>query len=154
MRTYDFAPLWRSTVGFDRTFDLLNSEWLSSQPEYPPYDIVRTGQDAYVITMALAGFSPENISITAEQNLLTVEGKMPERGERELLYRGIAERPFAFRVGLEDHVEVESATHENGLLQIHLIRRVPERMRSRRIEIGTTGAAKPAKVKQDRVRAA
>jgi molecular chaperone IbpA len=156
MRTYDFTPLWRSTVGFDRVFDLLNSDWLGSPPEYPPYDIERIGDDAYVITMALAGFSPDNISVTAEQNLLTVEGKVPEGEERDVLYRGIAARPFAFRVRLEDHVEVDSATYENGLLQIHLIRKVPERMRARRIEIGPAGAApsKPAKTKQDRIRAA
>ena len=137
MRNYDFTPLWRSTVGFDRVFDLLNSNSLAqAQQDYPPYDIERSGEDAYRVSLAVAGFSPEEISITAQQNLLTVTGQKEEASEREYLHHGIAQRPFEFRVSLEDHIEVEAANFNNGLLQIELVRRVPEAMKPRRIEIG------------------
>jgi molecular chaperone IbpA len=137
MRTYDFTPLWRSTVGFDRVFDILNNNSLAqAQPDYPPYNIERVGEDAYRVSLAVAGFSPEEISITAQQNLLTVTGQKEEPPEREYLHHGIAQRPFEFRVSLEDHVEVEAASFDNGLLQIDLVRRIPEAMKPRRIEIG------------------
>ncbi len=137
MRTYDFTPLWRSTVGFDRVFDLINGNSSQTQPDYPPYNIERVGDDAYRVSLALAGFSPEQVSIVAQQNLLTVTGeKQAAPAGKEYLHQGIAERPFEFRVSLEDHVEVEAATFENGLLQIDLVRRIPEAMKPRRIEIG------------------
>jgi molecular chaperone IbpA len=139
MRTYDFTPLWRSTIGFDHIFDLLNNNPARAQGEgdYPPYNIERSGEDAYRVSLALAGFSPEEISITAQQNLLTVTGeKVTPPFQRDYLHHGIAERPFELRVSLEDHVEVEAATFENGLLQIDLARRVPEAMKPRRIQIG------------------
>lgn len=137
MRTYDFSPLWRSTVGFDRVFDLLNSDVLSgSQPDYPPYNIERTGDDSFRVSLAVAGFSPEQISITAQQNLLIIVGEKAMAEQRDYLHHGIAERPFELRVSLEDHVEVASAAFENGLLQIDLVRRIPEAMKPRRIEIG------------------
>ena len=140
MRTYDFTPLWRSTVGFDHIFDLLNNNTTRAQAEgdYPPYNIERSGNDAYRVSLALAGFSPEEVSITAQQNLLTVTGeKTPPSAERDYLHHGIAERPFELQVSLEDHVEVEAATLENGLLQIDLVRRIPEAMKPRRIQIGS-----------------
>src|SRR6202008_1815695 len=92
--------------------------------------------DAYRVSLAVAGFSPEEISITAQQNLLIVTGQKQETAERDYLHRGIAERPFEFRVSLEDHVEVEAANYDNGLLQIELVRRIPEAMKPRRIDIG------------------
>ena len=139
MRNYDFTPLWRSTVGYDRVFDILNSNLLAQpQPDYPPYNIERLGEDAYRVSLAVAGFSPEEISITAQQNLLTVAGQKPERPQAEYLHQGIAQRPFELRVSLEDHIEVEAASFDNGLLQIELVRRVPEAMKPRRIDIGTS----------------
>jgi molecular chaperone IbpA len=142
MRTYDFTPLWRSTVGFDRVFDILNSNSLAqAQPEYPPYNIERSGEDTYRVSLAVAGFSPEEISITAQQNLLTVTGQKEDPAEGEYLHRGIAQRPFEFRVSLEDHIEVEAASFDNGLLQIDLVRRVPEAVKPRRIEIGSVQAS-------------
>jgi len=148
MRTYDFAPLWRSSVGFDRLFDLINdTQRLETQDNYPPYDIVRTGENAYRISLALAGFSPNEISITAQQNRLTVAGGKPDSHagptpEHAYLHQGIAGRPFERQFNLEDHVEVEGASFENGLLQIDLARKIPEAMKPRRIEIGTGASAR------------
>ena len=149
MRTYDFAPLSRSSIGFDRLFDLLNSNsQFEGQSEYPPYDISRSVDDTYCITLALAGFAPEEIAITAQQNLLTVTGEKADATNHQYLHQGIAARPFEHRFSLEDHIEVEGASFENGLLQIDLVRKVPEAMKSRRIEIGTGKASsKPAKGK-------
>jgi len=158
MRTFDFSPLWRSSVGFDRVFDLLNnnSRLLEAQADWPPYDIARTGEETYRITLALAGFSHDEISITAQQNLLTVSGQKAETPNQEYLHQGIVARPFEQKFGLEDHVEIESASFENGLLQIDLIRRIPEAMKPRRISINqANGASKPAKGKTvEHVRAA
>jgi molecular chaperone IbpA len=138
MRNYDFTPLWRSTVGFDRTFDLLNnSQMLDGQDNYPPYDIARTGEESYRISLAIAGFSPDDIAITAQQNLLTVAGRRAELADHDYIYQGISARPFDRHFSLADHVEVEKATCENGLLQIDLVRKVPEAMKPRRIEIAT-----------------
>jgi molecular chaperone IbpA len=158
MRTYDFTPLWRSSIGFDRVFDLLNdnSRLLDGQDNWPPYDIARTGDDTYRITLALAGFSPEEVSITAQQNFLTVAGQRAEAPNQEFLHQGIAARPFEHKFSLEDHVEVEGASFENGLLQVDLVRRIPEAMKPRRIAIGqAAGTSKPAKGKTvEHVRAA
>jgi molecular chaperone IbpA len=146
MRTYDFAPLWRSSIGFDRLFDLLNeTQRFEGQDNYPPYDIVRTGEETYRISLALAGFSPEDITVTVQQNMLSVAGRKPDQASQksgqksghEYLCQGIAAREFERQFSLEDHVEVESASFENGLLQIHLVRRIPEAMKPRRIEIGS-----------------
>src|SRR6185295_14742984 len=160
MRNYDFAPLWRSSVGFDRLFDLINdTQRLDAQDNYPPYDIVRTGENAYRISLALAGFSPDEITITAQQNRLTVAGSKNEpKGrqmpEHEYLHQGISARSFERQFNLEDHVEVEGASFENGLLQIVLARKIPEAMKPRRIDIGTS-ARKPDKMKNvEQVRAA
>src|ERR1700757_4395475 len=96
MRTYDFSPLWRSTVGFDRLFDLINNEIPNVQDTYPPYDIVRTGEESYRITLALAGFTPEHVTVTAQQNRLTVTGTKGENGngKQGYIYQSIAARPF------------------------------------------------------------
>jgi molecular chaperone IbpA len=153
MRTYDFAPLWRSTVGFDRLFDLLNNtQMLEGQDNYPPYDIVRTGEDTYRISLAVAGFSPDDIAVTAQQNLLTVAGRkaQPKQSDHAYLYQGISAREFERRFSLEDHVEVESASFENGLLQINLVRRIPEAMKPRRVQIDA--GAENAKDKADKAK--
>jgi molecular chaperone IbpA len=146
MRNYDFTPLWRSTVGFDRTFDLLNNSKMEGQEGFPPYDIARTGDENYRITLAVAGFSPEDITVTAHQNLLTAVGREPEAANCEYLYRGISARPFERHFSLADFVEVDKASCDNGLLQIDLVRKVPEAMRSRRIEIGQPPRSKPRSV--------
>jgi len=148
MRAYDFSPLWRSTVGFDRVFDLLNSDALAnSQPDHPPYNIERFGDDSYRVTLALAGFSPDQVSITAQQNLLIVTGQKDHKEGREYLHQGISDAPFELRVSLEDHVEVDAAVLENGLLQIDLVRRIPEAKKPRRIEIGSKPVGKVPKTK-------
>jgi molecular chaperone IbpA len=139
MRTSDFTPFWRSSIGFDRLFDLMTSAQLPDNDGYPPYDILRLGDDAYRISLALAGFSKEDITITAQQNLLTVAGRRTQNDEREYLYQGIAARPFERQFSLADYVEVAGAVFEQGLLQIDLVRRVPEAMKPRRIEIGYGG---------------
>lgn len=141
MRTYDLTPLWRSTVGFDRLFDLLEdtSRWAGEEHNYPPYNIERTGEDHYRIALAVAGFAADDISITAEQNVLTVEGRQTEKAEHQYLYQGISARPFRRVFNLADHVQVKSANFQNGLLQIDLVREVPEAMKPRRIAIGAGG---------------
>ena len=142
MRTYDFAPLWRSTIGFDRLFDLLDETQRGSEDNYPPYNIERLGEDRYQISLALAGFSPDEMTVTAEQNVLTVEGRKSEKDEHEYLYQGISARPFKRQFNLADHVQVKSATVDNGLLRIELFREVPEAMKPRRIAIGGASTAK------------
>jgi molecular chaperone IbpA len=136
MRNYDFTPLWRSSIGFDRLFDLINSQTPENQDRYPPYDIVRTGEDTYRISLAVAGFSPDNITITAQQNLLIVSGRKADNPNHEHIYQGISARAFERRFSLADHVEVQGASCENGLLQVDLVRKLPEAMKLRRIEIG------------------
>ncbi|MCR5855946.1 MULTISPECIES: Hsp20 family protein [Mesorhizobium] len=147
MRSVDFSPLYRSTVGFDRLFSMLDQ---IGQPDggqtYPPYNIERTGEDAYRVTMAVAGFGENEISIEAHRNVLTVKGEKSEESANEgseLLYRGIASRAFERRFQLADHVEVTGATLKNGLLHVDLKRNIPEEMKPRKIAIAT--AAKPSK---------
>jgi molecular chaperone IbpA len=135
MRTYDFSPLSRSTVGFDRMFDLINNEVPNFQDTYPPYDIERTGEESYRISLALAGFTPEQVTVTAQRNRLTVSGRKGDNGKPGYIFQSIATRPFERHFSLADHVEVEGATFKNGLLQIDLVRKVPEAMKPRRIEI-------------------
>ena len=142
MRTYDFTPLWKRTIDFDGLFDLINNSHLSEdQDGYPPYDIVRAGEESYRISFALAGFSPAEITITAQQNLLSVAGRRPDWPNPEFLYQGISARPFERRFRLADHVEVEQAALENGLLRIDLVRKVPGALQPRRIDINTDGQA-------------
>ena len=140
MRTFDLSPLYRSTVGFDRLFNLLDSAGGgdTAQP-YPPYNIERTGDNSYRVTMAVAGFGQGDLDIQSKENVLTVKGEKKEEkqeGNREVLYRGIAGRAFERRFQLADHVEVTGASLENGLLHIDLVREIPEAMKPRRIAIG------------------
>jgi molecular chaperone IbpA len=140
MRTLDFSPFYRSSIGFDRMADLLNtaSQAETKQNSYPPYNIVLTGDDTYRITMAIAGFSEADLDMQVEQNLLSVVAKKPELAQpREYLYQGIAERGFERRFQLADHVRVENAQLENGLLHIDLIRKIPEAKKPRKIEINS-----------------
>jgi molecular chaperone IbpA len=136
MRTFDPTPLWRSTVGFDRLFDLIDesARW-TGEDNYPPYNIERTGEDHYQVVLALAGFTPGDVMITAEQNVLTVEGRKGESHERNYLYHGIPARPFRRVFNLADYVQVKDATFDGGLLKIDLVREVPEAMKPRRIMI-------------------
>lgn len=143
MRNLDLSPLWRSTVGYDRVFDLLDDSlrW-AGDDNYPPYNIERSGEDHYQISLALAGFMPDEITITAEQNMLTVEGRKADKGDHQYLHQGISARPFRRVFNLADFVEVKTAAFENGLLKIELVREVPEAMKPRRIEISSGTAAK------------
>jgi molecular chaperone IbpA len=141
MRTFDPTPFWRSTVGFDRLFELMDeaASW-SKDDNYPPYNIERTGEDQYRISLALAGFSPDDVTITAEQNVLTVEGTKTQKADAEYLYHGISTRPFRRVFNRADYVQVKGATFTDGLLQVDLVREVPEAMKPRQIAInGTTG---------------
>ncbi|MBW7962523.1 Hsp20 family protein [Bradyrhizobium sp. BR 10261] len=149
MTTLDLAPLWRTTVGFDRLFDLMegSGRW-SGGDNYPPYDIERVGEDHYQISLALAGFTPDEVSITAEQNTLTVEGRKAEKGSHHYLFRGISSRPFRRMFNLAEYVEVKGASFENGMLKIDLVRQVPEAMKPRRIAISTGGEYQQVENKQ------
>ena len=144
MRHFDLSPLYRTTVGFDRLFSLIDQVGgEASQSAYPPYDIERTGDNAYRITMAVAGFSDKDLSIEARENALTVKGEKAaaeEGSERQVLYRGIAARAFERRFQLADHVRVNGASLENGLLHIDLVREVPEQLKPRQIPIAAAAA--------------
>ncbi len=138
MRNFDLSPLYRSAIGFDRMANLLDnlSRSEQSQPSYPPYNIELTGEDQYRISMAVAGFDPSEISIEVNQNLLTVTGsKAAEETQRTYLHQGIAARSFERRFQLADHVQVQSARYENGLLHVELQRVIPEAMKPRQIPI-------------------
>lgn len=142
MRTFDVSPLYRSTVGFDRLFKLLDGMATADTPgsSYPPYNIERTGENAYRISMAVAGFSDEELSIESRENALTVKGDKSESDDEksDVLYRGIAGRSFERRFQLADHVNVIGAKMENGLLHIDLVRELPEAMKPRKIEIANS----------------
>ncbi len=155
MRSYDLSPLYRSTIGFDRLFSMLDQmAGVDSTPSYPPYNIERTGENAYRISIAVAGFAPTELSIETRENTLTVRGsKETTNGsaapKSEFLHQGIAARAFERRFQLADHVKVTTANLENGLLHIDLVREVPEAQKPRRIEInvaeGKTINVAPAK---------
>jgi molecular chaperone IbpA len=139
MRPFDFAPLYRSTVGFDRLVQMLDgvSGFDSVTPAYPPYNIERLGETDYRISMAVAGFSAPEIKIEVKENALTVAGtKAADGAERTFLHRGIATRAFERRFQLADHVEVKGADLKDGLLHVDLVRNVPERLKPRSIAIG------------------
>jgi len=146
MRTYDFAPLWRSTIGFDRLFDLAETAQRASEDNYPPYNIERLADDRYQISLAVAGFAPQDIEITAEQNVVTVEGSKSDKTERDFLYRGISTRAFRRQFSLAEYVQVKSAAFDNGLLTIELVREIPEAMKPRRIAIGDASASNMRKL--------
>ncbi len=139
MRHYDLSPLYRSTVGFDRLAGLMDAALSgeTAQPAYPPYNIEKTGEDAYRITVAVAGFRDDELTVESKDGQLVICGrKQAEEGERQFLHRGIAERAFERRFQLADHVRPASARTETGLLHVELVREVPEALRPRRIEIG------------------
>lgn len=139
MNRFDFTPYRRTMVGFDRLFDLLeNQNRMSSGDNYPPFNIERRGEEAYRITLAVAGFKPAEIDITAQQNLLVVQGKKSdETSTAQYLHVGIAQRGFERRFELADYVRVDSANIEDGLLTIDLVREVPEAMKPKKIAVGT-----------------
>jgi len=145
MRMLDFAPLSRSTIGFDRLFDMLDQ---TSQSEldtnFSYYDIEKTGEDAYRVTLAVPGFTPDEISIESQPNMLLVSGRKSRNQDGQYLHRGLPMRNFEQRFSLADFVEVTSARLENGLLVIELKREVPEAMRPRRIEVGNGGTVRAA----------
>jgi len=139
MNRFDFTPYRRTMVGFDRLFDLLeNQSRMNSGDNYPPFNIERRGDDAYRITLAVAGFKPADIEITAQQNLLVVQGKKGEDSSAgQFLHVGIAQRGFERRFELADYVRVEDANLEDGLLAIDLVREVPDAMKPKKIPVGT-----------------
>ena len=142
MRHTDFAPFYRSAIGFDRLFQMLDSG-SDSDTGYPPYNIERTGENSYRITMAVAGFTSEELKVEAKESTLSVSGeKKPDDKERTFLHRGIAARNFERRFQLADYVEVSAASIENGLLNIELKRNIPERMKPRQIAINVGDAPK------------
>jgi molecular chaperone IbpA len=148
MLTYDLSPFYRSTVGFDRLFAMLDKAVGGDQnaPTYPPYNIERTSENGYRITLAVAGFSEKELSVETRENTLTVRGSKETAGKdekRDVLYQGIAARAFERRFQLADHVVVTGAVSENGLLHIDLVRELPEAQKPRSIAINTgKGAAK------------
>ncbi len=143
--SYDYAPLFRSSVGFDRVFNLLeNAQRARSINDWPPYDIVKTGDDSYRILIAVAGFAQDDLDITFQSNLLTVTGKKQEAAAEAYLHRGIAGRPFEHRFELADHVRVDGADLKNGLLSVDLVREVPEEMKPRKIAIETASSVEPS----------
>lgn len=139
---FDFAPFRRSTVGFDRLFDMLeNSGASQGQENYPPFDLIRSGENEYCIELAVAGFKPDEIEITAQQNVLIVSGRKSEDSSSEradYIYRGIATRSFERRFALADHIQVRGADMKDGLLSIELVREIPEAMKPRKIDIGSS----------------
>ncbi|NOD32012.1 Hsp20 family protein [Ruegeria atlantica] len=143
MRTFDFAPLHRATIGFDQIADMMDRVLTNdgAQPSYPPYNIEKTDVDTYRISVAVAGFSENDLTVEVKENSLVVSGKKAaEDKERTYLHRGIATRAFERRFALADHVRVTGASHENGMLNIELKREVPEALKPRRIEITSAKA--------------
>ncbi|MBC7164081.1 MAG: Hsp20 family protein [Roseovarius sp.] len=144
MRNFDLAPLYRATVGFDQIADLLDRVMASdmSQPTYPPYNIEKTADDAYRISIAVAGFAPEDLSVEVKEGALVVSARKREEDEgRTYLHRGIATRAFERRFQLADHVRVTGASHADGMLHIDLVREVPEALKPRRIAIASADKA-------------
>jgi len=136
MRTFDLSPLYRSTVGFDRLFSMMDG--FDSAPGYPPYNIERTGENNYRVSVAVAGFGEDDLSIEAKENTLTIKGGKQNKDEQtgEVLYQGIAARAFERVFQLADHVVVKNARLENGLLHVELVREIPEAKKPRQIPIG------------------
>lgn len=142
MRNFDLAPLYRATVGFDRIADLMDRVLTNdvAQPTYPPYNIEKTAENAYRISIAVAGFSADELSVDVKENTLFVAArKAEEPADRVYLHRGIATRAFERRFALADHVRVSGALHENGMLHVDLVRETPEALKPRRIEIARKG---------------
>lgn len=151
MDGFDFSPLFRSTIGFDRLARLVDSATRvdGSAAAYPPYNIEKTGEDAYRLTMAVAGFAQSELDITAHENTLIVTGKaQQEDGNGRYLHRGIARRAFERRFSLADHIKVVGASLDNGLLHVDLVREVPEAMKPRSIKIEGSEPARPQVTEQ------
>ncbi len=147
MRAFDFSPLFRSTVGFDRMQRLMDAAARASEASYsyPPYNIEVVGDDAYRITMAIAGFSPDDINISVKEDNLTITGTAPNNDEEvQYLHRGLAGRSFERSFDLASHIKVKDATMDNGLLHVDLVREVPEEMKPRSIKIKTGAPSKLA----------
>ena len=141
MRSFDFAPLYRATVGFDQIADLMDRVLTNegTQPSYPPYNIEKLDDDSYRISVAVAGFSDNDLNVEVRENALIVSArKANEEGEKTYLHRGIATRAFERRFHLADHVHVRGASHVDGMLHIELVREVPEALKPRRIDIAST----------------
>jgi len=136
MRNLSLEPFWRTSIGFDRLFDLMDQS-LRFVPEdnYPPCNVVRTGEDTYRISLAVAGFKPEQIDVSIQQNMLSIAGRAEQSASPDVLYHGIAGRSFMRRFSLADYMVVKSASCEDGLLQIELARELPDAMKPRRIEV-------------------
>jgi molecular chaperone IbpA len=146
MRNLDFAPLYRATVGFDRIADLMDRVLSAdvAQPTYPPYNIEKTAEDAYRISIAVAGFAPDELSVEVKDGSLHITArKTTDDSDRSYLHRGIATRAFERRFALADHVRVSGAVHEHGMLHIDLVREMPEALKSRRIEIARANGMTP-----------
>jgi molecular chaperone IbpA len=156
MTTFDFAPLFRTAIGFDRLARLMDTAASAPEaPSYPPYNIEKTGDDTYRLTMAVAGFRPEELDLVVKDNTLLVSGKAANEGQKgEMLYRGIAGRAFERRFVLADHIVVDGADVQNGLLHVGLKRVVPEALKPRRIAIGNGSPKAVANDSQDAVKAA
>ncbi len=138
MRSFDFAPLYRATVGFDQIADLMDRVLTdTTQPSYPPYNIEKTSDDAYRISLAVAGFSDDDLSVEVRESALIVSAKKTEDEDKNFLHRGIATRAFERRFHLADHVRVTGASHVDGMLHIDMVREVPEALKPRRIEIAS-----------------
>lgn len=144
MRSFDFAPLYRASVGFDQIADMMDRVFTNDapQPSYPPYNIEKTDENAYRISIAVAGFSESDLTVEVKENALIIAARKGEKDDKaaQYLHRGIATRAFERRFTLADHVRVTGATHQDGLLHIELTREVPEALKPRRIAI-TAGAA-------------
>ncbi len=137
---FDFSPYRRSSVGFDRLFDMLENSAVAQNGEnYPPFDLIRIDDNSYRIELAVAGFTRDNIDITAQQNVLIIRGNRPDEKGPDYVHRGIANRSFERRFALADHIQVHGADMKDGMLSIELVREIPEAMKPRRIEIGGEG---------------
>jgi molecular chaperone IbpA len=156
MTTFDFAPLFRTAIGFDRLARLMDTAASTAEaPSYPPYNIEKTGEDTYRLTMAVAGFRPDELDMVVKDNTLVVSGKVANDGQKgEVLYRGIAGRAFERRFVLADHIVVDGADLQNGLLHVGLKRVVPEALKPRRITIGAGVPTAIANDAQDAAKAA
>ncbi len=151
---FDFAPFRRSTVGFDRLFDMLeNSTAVNGGENYPPFDLIKLGDNQYRIELAVAGFRQDEIDITAQQNVLIVTGRKKDESENkgsDYIYRGIANRSFERRFALADHIQVTGADLKDGLLSIELVREIPEAMKPRKINIGGSQQREQGAIGSDR----
>ena len=151
----DFSPLFRSTIGFDRMADLLErASRFGPAGNWPPYDIEKTGEDDYRISLAVAGFKPSELDVVSQPNMLVVTGrKSNEQGERRYLHHGIASRAFEQRFNLAEHIVVKDARYEDGVLTIHLVREVPEALKPRRIDInaGSSGQSNVTTLQHNKV---